>query len=194
MIRAILFDCFGVLVGRGFDETYRHAGGDPVQDHEFIEDILGQANLGLISEEEFREALTRRLNITPEAYTKAVKEAELPNDALLEYIRELKKTYKTGILSNVNSGVLVRKLSAQDLEECFDDIVTSAEVGLIKPQPEIYKLAAERLGVGCNECIFIDDREGYLKGARAVGMQTVLYKEFVQCRSELTRLLANSNN
>ncbi len=63
------------------------------------------------------------------------------------------------------------------LEELFDTAVISAEVGLHKPQPEIYRLAAERLVVPPEECVFVDDLRENCAGAEAVGMTAILHRD-----------------
>ena len=62
------------------------------------------------------------------------------------------------------------------LAEVFDDWVISSEVGLRKPLPEIYELAAERLGLAPSDCVYVDDLPPNLKPARALGMATVLHR------------------
>lgn len=192
MIKAILFDCFGVLVGSGFEHTYRVAGGDPVEDRKFIEDLLRQENLGLISSAEFERSLIRKLSITGETWQHAVDQAEQPDLELLRYIGQLRKHYKTAVLSNANQGVVSSRIGREWLERCFDKVVVSAEVGLIKPDPAIYHYTAEQLGVSPGECIFIDDRSANLHAARELGMSTILYKGFSGAKHELERLLADT--
>ncbi len=62
------------------------------------------------------------------------------------------------------------------LAELFDAWVISGEVGLRKPDPAIYELAAERLGLAPDACVFVDDLPGNLKPALALGMATVLHR------------------
>jgi putative hydrolase of the HAD superfamily len=189
MIKAIIFDCFGVLVGKGFEQTYRTAGGDPVRDRAFIEHTLGKANLGLISDTEFRAAMARQAGISPTHWSRAVKSAELLNTDLLTYIAQLHGTYKTAILSNANRGVLERKIGQQWLEEGFDEVIVSAEVGIAKPDPRVYQLVIDRLDVTPHECLYIDDREGFLKVARQLGMEGLLYENFQQIKRSMSELL-----
>jgi epoxide hydrolase-like predicted phosphatase len=189
MIKAILIDCFGVLVGRGFEETYRTAGGDPDIDRAFINDMLGQTNLGLVSEDVFHEAMASRLGITLSAWQATLQRVELPNVELLEYVQKLHGSYKLAILSNANVGVIEYKIGKDWVQACFDDVIVSADIGLVKPDPEIYKYAANRLDVAPSECVFIDDNEMLLKPARELGMKTIFYKDFAQTKSELEKLL-----
>lgn len=190
MIRAIIFDCFGVLVGKGFEYTYRLAGGDPGADREFIESTLGQANMGLISDEDFRDAMASKLGINLEKWQQAVREADTPDEELLDYIKSLRPKYKTAILSNANKGVIERKIGEQRLKGCFDLIVVSADEGIVKPDERIYKLTAERLGVKLDECIFIDDSQYFVEASRALGMKDILYVDFQSLKDQISKLTA----
>lgn len=61
------------------------------------------------------------------------------------------------------------------LETMFEDIVVSGIEGLLKPQPEIYRLLLTRNGIKAEDCIFIDDNENNVEGAKAVGMDAILF-------------------
>jgi epoxide hydrolase-like predicted phosphatase len=71
----------------------------------------------------------------------------------------------------------------------FDATVISGDVGLHKPQPEIYRLACERLDVRPEESVFVDDLRENVAGAEAVGMAAVLHSESAATIAELERLL-----
>ena len=60
------------------------------------------------------------------------------------------------------------------LDELFDDVVDSSEVGMRKPAAEIYELALGRLGLAAADVVFVDDAPGNVAGARAVGIRSVL--------------------
>ena len=62
------------------------------------------------------------------------------------------------------------------LEALFDTWVISGEVGVRKPDPAIYALAVERIGLAAEACVFVDDLPGNLKPARALGMATVVHR------------------
>jgi putative hydrolase of the HAD superfamily len=85
--------------------------------------------------------------------------------------------YRMGLLSNLTSEEK-QVLDPFDLRGLFDVTVASCEVGLAKPEPGIYHLAAQRLGVRPEECVFVDDQPPYLTGAMAVGMCGVLIQRF----------------
>jgi putative hydrolase of the HAD superfamily len=70
----------------------------------------------------------------------------------------------------------------------FDDVVISGEVGLRKPEPEIFLLAARRLDLKPEQCVFIDDLELNVDGARAVGMTALLHTSYDETRRALETL------
>ena len=192
MVKAIIFDCFGVIVGQGFEHTYSMAGGDPDQDREFINDMLRKSDHGMITDDYFRNGMAQKIGVSAEQWHESVLAAEQPDKELLSYIKSLRKHYKTAVLSNANHGTLDRKIGPQVLKECFDVVVVSADVGMVKPDPNIYLHTAELLGVEPQECIFIDDIDALVGGAQAVGMQAILYTGLKQLRTELETLLAKS--
>jgi epoxide hydrolase-like predicted phosphatase len=117
-------------------------------------------------------------------------QVEVPNRSLLEYIAELKKDYKVGLLSNISSRerLSIRFLDGE-LESHFDTVVASGDEGYVKPQPEIYEIAATRLGVSPAECVMIDDILEFCEGARQVGMQAIQFQTNHQCITDLNALL-----
>ena len=67
--------------------------------------------------------------------------------------------------------------TAASFPELFDGVVISGEVGLHKPQPEIFELAAERVDLEPSDCVFVDDLRENCAGAEAVGMIAVLHRD-----------------
>jgi putative hydrolase of the HAD superfamily len=78
---------------------------------------------------------------------------------------------KLGLLSNASRGWSER-LRARGVADFFDDVVVSADVGLAKPDPEVFRLAARRLGVEPTACLMIDDQSQHLESAQRVGLHT----------------------
>ncbi len=77
--------------------------------------------------------------------------------------------------------------------ELFDAVVLSGEVGVAKPDLEIYQMIARNLGVEPSECVMIDDQPGYCEGAQMAGMQSILFANNEQSMSDLASLLESSN-
>jgi HAD superfamily hydrolase (TIGR01509 family) len=187
MLKAVIFDCFGVIRPDRFIAAYREKGGDPDADRELIERAIRAANLGLIPNS--RQVFAERLGIGAEEWLHALDHGVGVDMQLLDYIEELRKTYKTAVLSNASRGRLKEIIGAKDAERCFDVIVESGSLGFAKPDPEIYEYAADQLGVRFGECLFTDDKEEYCEAARAVGMKAITYQSFEQFKIELEKLL-----
>lgn len=108
---------------------------------------------------------------------------------LIGLIQKLKQSYKTGVLSNAWEDLGEIMLNRWKIARNFDDIVISAEVGLAKPDPQIYRLAADRLRVQPHEVIFIDDLARNIQAAKAVGFQTIQFITRSQVLCDLSQLL-----
>ena len=102
--------------------------------------------------------------------------AQAPITANLDLVRALRPSYKISILSNADVSLRQRLQHEIGIHHLFDDIVCSAEVGMAKPEPGIYTLAAERLGLPPGQCVFVDDLDTNVEAARGVGMQAVLFR------------------
>ncbi|TDO47676.1 putative hydrolase of the HAD superfamily/hydrolase [Kribbella sp. VKM Ac-2571] len=102
--------------------------------------------------------------------------------ALVRRVNE--RGIRTALLSNSWGNTYPR----DTWDGMFDDIVISGEVGLRKPEPEIFELAARRLGLEPAECVFVDDMQLNVDGARAVGMTAILHTEYDETRRALETL------
>ena len=113
-------------------------------------------------------------------------EGKLDQD-LLDYVLELKKTYKTALLSNVIS--LDRYVDLDLLNKYFDLVAASDQIGFAKPDSEAYFYVLDNLHVKPEEAVMVDDLELLLLGAQDIGMKGILYKNFPQLKSDLTKIL-----
>ena len=189
MVKAIVFDCFGVLVTDALEAIVAELR---VSQPGVVEDIVATvylASRGEINRQESSTRIAGLLGIPVEEYLGRIKGGEVKNHELLAYIAELRKTHKTGLLSNISIGGLSARFEPGELDRYFDAVVVSGEIGYAKPEAEAYETVADRLGVRLDECIFIDDREDYCTGAKTVGMQAILYTSFSQIKSALDTLL-----
>jgi putative hydrolase of the HAD superfamily len=94
----------------------------------------------------------------------------------VDLVRALRPRHRTGILSNADTTLRERLTSVIGIADLFDDIVCSAEVGLAKPEPEIYALACDRLGLSPGACVFVDDHEANVAAATGAGLRAILYR------------------
>lgn len=116
----------------------------------------------------------------------------MPNMELVKLILKLKKAgYKTAILSNTSGLVMrptIKSYFGRDINDLFDEVVISSEVGLLKPDPAIYKLVMKKLGTTPPESVFIDDAEEYLLPARNLGMTAILFRSNQMLRKALRKV------
>jgi putative hydrolase of the HAD superfamily len=110
-----------------------------------------------------------------------------PEDAMIEALRRARAAgLKTGLISNSwGRG----RYDRESFSELFDGVVISGEVGLYKPQPEIFRLGAERVGLQPEECVFVDDLRENCAGAEQVGMTAVLHRGADESLARLEELL-----
>ena len=104
------------------------------------------------------------------------RKAQAPIELNVALVRALRPPYRCSILSNADLSLRDRLQGELALHPYFDDIVVSAEVGMAKPRPEIFRLAADRLGLPPAACVFVDDWDKNVEAARAVGMPAVLHR------------------
>lgn len=108
---------------------------------------------------------------------------------LVEFVRSLRPRHRTAILSDAWPGVRDVFTQVFGLDAVVDEIIISAEEGIAKPDPRIFRIAAERLGVRPQEAIFVDDRPENVLGARAVGMRAIQFKTREQTIADVQKYL-----
>jgi epoxide hydrolase-like predicted phosphatase len=199
MNKAAIFDWGGVLM-RTLDYNPRH-----VWDHHLglpsgaVESIVfgvpawEQAQLGTITPEAYWEAVGESLELDSEALA-ALREDFYSGDRLDEDLIELivalrEREVLIGLLSN-NTLDLYDVIAAFELEQLFDAVLISAGVGLMKPDPMAYEVLLGQLGVAPHQAIFVDDFPANVEGARAVGMEAILYTPDVDLAAALERWLS----
>jgi putative hydrolase of the HAD superfamily len=110
-----------------------------------------------------------------------------PDDEMVEALRRARaQGVRTGLISNsMGTG----RYDRSTFPELFDGVVISGDEGMHKPQPEIYELACERVGLTPSDCVFVDDLRENCEGAEAVGMTAVLHRGADQTLPRLEELL-----
>ena len=155
--------------------------------------MLDQANSGAITRQEFGQIIADKLGVSYDQYQAIYDRDEQPNKEIFEYIQsDLKPNFKLAVVSNAASGSVERRIPAEKMA-LFDTKIISADVNLLKPDPKIFQLALERLGVSAEETVFTDDRQEYLGGADAVGIHTILYTVAEDFKKQLREILENSH-
>lgn len=97
------------------------------------------------------------------------------NRSMVALARRLHRSYRTALLSNATL-YLDTLLADHNLTGIFDVIVNSARVGLRKPDPLIYRLTLDRIGLAADQCLFVDDKERNTLVAQSLGMKAIVFR------------------
>lgn len=198
MLKAVIFDVGGVLI-----RTHSWAGREKwaarlrmdAQDFEefvFSGESGQQAQLGQITSAEHWGRVADHFGLDQTGIVELRRDffsGDLLDETLVAYIKRLRQAgYRTGLLSNASDEA--RHLLSGDypIINYFDGVVISAEVGVMKPEPKIYRLAAESVGVDATEALFVDDVMENVAGARAVGMEAVHFTDPQLVRRQLKEI------
>lgn len=189
-MEAIIFDLGGVILNidynltriafekagiKNFHEMYSQANAD---------DLFSNLETGKIPEDEFYNELNKRTRL----YLPAIEIEKAWNAMLLtfrekslDFLDTLKSKYKLFLLSNTNhihlkafNNIYFEKKRNKPFEEYFDKAYYSCEIGLRKPNADIYEFVLNENKLDAGKTIFIDDSAQNVEAAKALGMQTIL--------------------
>lgn len=187
MIKAIIFDCFGVLT----TDTWRAFVDSlpPEADIARAKELNHQLDAALITKDEFLEQVQEATGRKPDEVENMLDNEVAKNTALLDYIGELKEDYLIGMISNVASDWIRKSFLTAEEQELFDEMIFSFEVGMTKPDRRIFMLACERLRVSTHEAVLIDDVGSYIEAAKREGLHGIVYQDLAQLKLELDSIL-----
>ncbi len=188
MIRGIIFDCFGVLYQGSIAHLYELISESQRAE---LDNLSLSSDYGYISHEEYIAQVAQLAGKTFAEIESIVQANHIRNQAMVDCVRTLRPAYKVALLSNVGRGVIDRLFTSSELTELFDVVVLSSEVGMIKPDGDIYRFTAERLEVAESECVMIDDLAVNIEGAKSVGMQGIVYQSASQVQADMAALIGN---
>jgi HAD superfamily hydrolase (TIGR01549 family) len=202
-IRAVIWDLGGVIV-RTEDYTRRDAlaqslglGRLDLEEIVFAGSSGTPAQLGQIDSVRHWQNIGAHFGLPPDAM-QAFQDDFWGGDtldwSLVRYIRSLRPRYKTGLLSNAFTSLRHFVTQVWKFDDAFDDMIISAEVGMMKPDAAIYHLAAQRLGVTPGEAVFIDDMARNIIGAQAAGLRGVRFVSPQQVLADLNVMIAGGND
>lgn len=187
-MKAIIFDLYGVLGLNGWQEFKEAHFADRREVWEHLRSLGQRVDAGQASEAEFVRAVAAASGES-NATVRYQFEHTVPNVELMRYIAsKLRGMYKLGVLSNASHDVLEGIFSPEQ-RALFDEAVSSYSVGLTKPDPKMFLLMCEHLGVSPEECLFVDDQERHIEAARALGFNTVLYTSVSQVKQAITEAI-----
>lgn len=201
MIRNIIFDLGGVILNINFPmtvEAFRKLGIENIDEiyTGYVQNkFFDSFDRGLISESDFINELKSKIpeSISDQQILDAWNSMlrDFPADRV-ELLKDLKVKYKLFMLSNTNSihfSVYNKQLKdtfgISDLSQLFDKSYFSFQLGMRKPDLDIYNYVLENSRIIAGETLFIDDSVANIKAAEKLGIRTLLYDGSVSLRNVL---------
>jgi epoxide hydrolase-like predicted phosphatase len=193
--KALLVDFGGVLttdIWSSFSAFCERRGLDPDaakqlfrENPEALEE-LRRLERGEADPQEFEQRFAKLLGTEPEGLVEGLFSGLGPADEMLTAVRRAREG---GAPTALVSNSWVMDHYTDELRELFDAVVISGEVGLHKPEPEIFELAAKRVDRDPSDCVFVDDLRENCAGAEALGMTAILHRDAAATIARLEDLL-----
>ncbi len=159
----------------------------------FSGDSGDRAQRGEITAAQHWENLRHKLNCSADQFAELLadfySEDEL-DQHLVDYVYQLHSSYKTALLSNALDDLRQTIAEKWHFEKAFDCMIISAEVKMVKPDPGIFRLTLEKLGVNAHQAIFVDDMRKNVETARRLGLNAIQFQTTQQVKMDIDRLLA----
>ena len=182
LVRGLIVDYGGVMTTDVFASfrAFCEAEGlapDAVRDRFFGDPgaraLLERLETGKAAEPEFEAAFSQLIGVDPDGLIDRMFGHMAPDEAMIEGVLAARRAgVRTAMLSNSWGE---DRYDLEELGRLFDTWVISGVEGVRKPDPAIYALVLDRLGLPAADCVFVDDLPGNLKPARALGMGTVVH-------------------
>jgi len=191
-INTFIFDCFGVILDPLVNNWYKENRLKYGLIDDNFQSFLKEVDLGNASEDDIVDYFMKYdgVNSTKEEIRKDIDSYLKLDNNLAGIIKKLKeKGFKIVLLSNANASVFERKIytTYPEFKSLFDNIIISSNIKMIKPDPEIYLHALDKIGSKPEESLFIDDSQTNVDGAIKVGIQGFLYTD----SSSFTKYIKN---
>ncbi|MET9759967.1 HAD-IA family hydrolase [Streptomyces sp. NPDC006372] len=195
---AVLCDIDGVLRHWPTDDEIEQAHGLPagaLAAAAFAPSRVHPAITGQITDEQWRSAVAADLAATCGSQERAraavaawSELVPIVDRELVALLTQVRTVASVALVSNGTTR-LEQDLARQGLDAVADTVVNTARIGVAKPDPRVYRIAAERLGATADRCLFIDDTAANVTAARDAGMTAFHYRKLDDLRIALASLL-----
>lgn len=194
-VEAFIFDLFGVLISFDEDMVYsrlaRHCA-NPAEAFENLNGVMSARDVitGKRTLRQIHQQLASAHGLTLDfaGFESAWLEPySAPMPGMAELVRNLSSNYKLVLLSNVDGFYWEVVRAAHPELACFDSLLVSCELGLAKPDPQIFRRASEAAGADASRCFFIDDTRMNVDAARSLGFQAHWFRGLPGLARELKK-------
>lgn len=173
MIKAVILDFGGVV----FKNKPKEKWVGPKGDLDVDSDLWNKGRLGLVDDEEIFAEIGKNYGEDPKTIRNWLFSRREPNKGLIELLNRLKPGIKKALINNGLKSLFYGFLQRYSLPIQFEELICSADEGVMKPDPKIYLDTCKKLGVVPEECIFVDDDQVNLNGAKELGMIPAFFSD-----------------
>jgi putative hydrolase of the HAD superfamily len=203
MISAVVLDFGGVIVrtedhkGRlELEQKYKLPPGG-LHQLVFYSSIADSATIGRAEPDAIWEHVADKLSLSPDELNLFIQSfwaGDNLDEELIQFLKSCRPHYKTAILSNAWNNLREALAETYHIVEgqTVDHILISAELGVAKPDPKIYKILADTLGCQYHEILFVDDFIENIQAAKSLGIQTIHYQPNLDLINEIKSMLESS--
>ena len=196
VIRGVIFDFGGVIHSFDFGLFFRKLGSRTGRTYEQMASLIAGSELprryecGEISSGEFYRGISGLcgLRVAEEEFVSAFVGIFTPIVSTISLIRALSRSYRLGLLSNTNEWHFERHIRAVEIFPLFDAVTLSYRARTMKPSEGIYRDLLEKIDLSPEECVFVDDLEENVAGARRVKIHAIRYRGHEDLVSSLAEL------
>ena len=173
--KLIIFDCFGVIfedIAPAFMRRHLDEERAPI----VKEELFPPADLGKITYDELLTNMAKALDMDKKEMTEEWNSMFIPRLSILPVVKALGEKYDVILLSNAPLGVVEGLFEKHGLTKLFKKMFISCNLGLIKPDKEIYLHCVGEMGKTYDEVYMVDDNWGNLEKLHEIGIKAIHYK------------------
>ncbi len=173
--KIIAFDFFGVICSEVAPIWFEHFFPKE-KACELKDRYLYPADVGKVSLDSLLKSLEELVDIPLEQIKKDWFSLAKVNNEVVSVIRNLQKNFQIVLFSNAPSSFIRQILKENNLENLFQSVIISSEIGFVKPNPDFFKKALDIIDVPVEKILFIDDNQKNTEAAEKLGIQSIVFK------------------
>jgi epoxide hydrolase-like predicted phosphatase len=193
MYKAVIFDFFGVFCPDITMNWFKKTAPDYEARLSEFQAICTRSDYGKLSRADFYKEVSALVGVSVDEMETGVEAETIISTSLVSYAGELRqKGYRTACLSNGTHEWTLAVINNHGLAHLFDEVVLSGDLGIVKPNPEIYNHALEKLHVAASEAVFVDDRKVNVDAAETCGIRSLVFSDTETFMREFEQLVADA--
>jgi putative hydrolase of the HAD superfamily len=190
MYKALVFDFFGVFCAPMATNWFKKTVPDYETKKAEFQELCTQSDLGKLSRAEFNQKAAELAGVSVADVENGIEAEVVIDTELVTYVRKLKtEGYRIACLSNGGHEWTLKVITDHGLRDLFEEVVLSADLGIVKPDPNTYLRTLEKLKLPAAQTIFVDDREANVVAAEACGMRGLVFANTVSLIRDMQELI-----